>query len=104
VTGSLDRPAGITPRFYTIAIYASNACLDTGPFAGFGPGEQLLGTASVGLTGLLETFDITLAVPTMPPPSITATATDDNGNTSEFSACLLQDRIFSDSFDSQTQR
>jgi len=60
--------------------FANTACDSTG----FGPGEQYLGSAE--LTGAPGNFTFSFT-PVPGKPVITATATDANGNTSEFSAC-----------------
>ncbi len=99
--GSLDIPhvGSVTPRPYSIVAYASSACDGTA----HGPGERLLGSAQAVLFDdlvLRETFALDYA-PAPLGSQITATATDGNGNTSEFSACItvtLGDGIFKDGF------
>ncbi|HNQ90816.1 MAG TPA: right-handed parallel beta-helix repeat-containing protein [Verrucomicrobiota bacterium] len=78
VTGSLTSAAG-TP--YALDFYA-NAAMDS---TGFGEGQYYLGSASVTTDGTGHA-DFDLLLPVTPPGRfIAATATDPNGNTSEFS-------------------
>jgi hypothetical protein len=104
VAGSLTT----TPGDYTIDFYNSPACDPSG----YGEGKSWLGGASVTVpvpvVGFQGTYNFT-ALPISAPlfatfadgSKITATATDGNGNTSEFSACVnyLNDTIFTDGFE-----
>lgn len=69
---------------FRLDLYASAACDPTG----FGEGEHYLGTVEV-LTDTASDayFYANLAVTVVPGRFLTATATDPDGNTSEFSAC-----------------
>jgi CSLREA domain-containing protein len=82
VSGSLDSAAGNTAYPVRIEFFANAAC-DT---SGSGEGEGFLGATSIGAPGSF-TFNYT---PVAGKNFITATATDANGNTSEFSACSQQ--------------
>jgi CSLREA domain-containing protein len=80
VTGTLDSTPGGT---FTIDVYANGSC----DASGYGEGQTSLGSATVveGSPGQY-TFDVT--VPTIQSGQVfTATATDNAGNTSEFSQC-----------------
>ena len=78
ITGTLDsRP----DTQYRIELFSSGACDDSG----FGEGETMLGSTSVTTDGSGDaTFEISVGGAA---GSITATATDPDGNTSEFSRC-----------------
>jgi hypothetical protein len=58
--------------------------------SGYGEGEQFIETLT-DTTDILGNFAFTRVVPGITPTGqfVTVTATDDNGNTSEFSACQL---------------
>ncbi|HET7063971.1 MAG TPA: right-handed parallel beta-helix repeat-containing protein [Rudaea sp.] len=104
VAGSLTTTAGD----YTIDFYNSPGCDPSG----FGEGKSWLGgvsvTVPVPVVGFQGTYSFT-ALPISAPlfvtfadgSKITATATDANGNTSEFSACVnyLNDTLFTDGFE-----
>jgi hypothetical protein len=104
VAGSLTTTAGD----YTIDFYNSPGCDP----AGYGEGKSWLGgvsvTVPVPVVGFQGTYNFT-ALPISAPlflafangSKITATATDSNGNTSEFSACVnyLNDTVFADGFE-----
>ncbi|MGE0520187.1 MAG: hypothetical protein AB7P78_14435 [Candidatus Binatia bacterium] len=70
---------------YHIQFFANTRC----DLSGFGEGEELLGdlTAMTDGTGLLS-IDVTMGS-SAGKPVITATATDPNDNTSQFSNCVL---------------
>ena len=81
VKGSLNSSASSS---FNLDFYRNSACDPSGN----GEGEHLIGST------LLTTdaqgngnFDITFAVSTVPSELLTATATDQSGNTSEFSPC-----------------
>ncbi len=98
--GTLDIPAGIaSPLAYTLAFYESAAC----DASGNGEGATFLASQTVNLTSSAESFSVTLAVaPNTSSSAVTATATDPDGNTSEFSNCLAGPRpeaIFADDFE-----
>lgn len=81
VRGSLDSVANST---YTIDFYSNDACdLPTG----FGEGKTWLGAAAVTTNGSGHA-DIDEAMPVGAGVGISTTATDANGNTSEFSQCF----------------
>ena len=81
VTGTLDSTPLTT---FVIEVFASAACDPSG----YGEGEEFLGSELVttDATGH-ATFTLQVA-PTTPGRSITSTATNPDGNTSEFSACV----------------
>ncbi|MCI0488639.1 MAG: right-handed parallel beta-helix repeat-containing protein [Blastocatellia bacterium] len=70
---------------YILEFYSSSACNGSG----FGEGEYLIGTDVVTTDGSGNAeIDVTLEVTVPTGQKITATATDPDGNTSEFSRCL----------------
>jgi len=104
VEGSLDIPHIATPlpQAVSIALYANGACHSPG----HGQGDVFLGVEITNLVDggvtTIETFSITQAAAVALGTIITATATDDEGNTSEFSQCVEVfpgEGIFKDSFD-----
>ena len=100
VEGSLDRPAGAAAFSYVLEFFSNSACDGS-----HGEGETPLFSSTVNFaSGSAETFAVNgtglaLAAGTV----VTATATDANGNTSEFSACfnstLQPDSIFANRFE-----
>jgi hypothetical protein len=76
-------------RVYRIALYASPVC----DASGFGEGEFLLSQGTRTISNSSETFTVNaISMPPMPPGTVfTATATDPDGNTSEFSRCFELD-------------
>jgi hypothetical protein len=83
IEGTLDSTPNMT---FTIEFF-SNATCDP---SGFGEGETLIGSATVTTNGgCLASFAVTLPIAVPSGRFITATATDPNGNTSEFARCLL---------------
>ena len=81
VTGTLNSAANTTFR---IEFFASEAC----DASGYGEGEDYLGYADVSTDGNGNvSFSAELAAGAAEDSVLTATATDPNGNTSEFSAC-----------------
>jgi CSLREA domain-containing protein len=85
VTGFLSEPTSQAGRTYTIDLYSNPTCDPSG----FGEGERFLGTLeekaqAAGTVAIRATLKAT--VPSGQ-PFVTATATDPNGNTSEFSSC-----------------
>ena len=103
IAGSLSSTGGD----FTIDFYATQSCDPSG----HGPGDTWIGSGKVTLTvptGLDEgfaTFNVRVTPDIFPPllngRIITATATNANGDTSEFSACAsyLNDTIFADGFE-----
>jgi CSLREA domain-containing protein len=82
ISGTLDSAANTS---YTLELFAST----TGDSSGFGEGQRFLGRSAVTTNGSGQavytlSFPASIAVGEI----ITATATDPNGNTSEFSAGL----------------
>jgi titin len=72
---------------YDVELFLSDAC----DASGYGEGATPLGTAAVGTDNLGDAafaFPSFALLPAGSTPGVTATATDDVGNTSEFSACL----------------
>jgi hypothetical protein len=83
VTGSLHSRADTS---FTLDFYAS---AEADP-SGFGEGQRYLGSAVVTTdTDGNALFEVTLEAGTVPGESLTATATDPSGNTSEFSLAAL---------------
>jgi CSLREA domain-containing protein len=71
-------------------LYASDACNAASP-NDFGEGQRYLGSTTVGTDGSGNgslTFTSSGTPPVAPGEVVTTTATDPNGNTSEFSQCL----------------
>lgn len=82
IRGSLN---GVPNTAYRLEFF-SNRSADP---SGFGEGEQFLGATSVTTDGSGDAqFDVTLSAPVPLGYSVTATATDPDGNTSEFSAAI----------------
>lgn len=104
VTGQLTSCAGGNFTFHRIQFFASDSCGSTG----HGPGQHFLGERFVAIpaaSGNQATSSFTAPVEhpwvNLVGKYITATATDWNGNTSEYSACIQMqqaDVIFSDRF------
>jgi CSLREA domain-containing protein len=79
-----QEPNGVAP--FTIEIFRNTAC-DT---SHNGEGEKLVGSGTASLvSGGHYSFSITVAGPIQLGQTYTATATDGNGNTSEFSHCFV---------------
>ncbi|MEP6485185.1 MAG: right-handed parallel beta-helix repeat-containing protein [Rudaea sp.] len=107
VTGSLTT----TPGVYTVDFYNSPACDSSGN----GEGKFWLGSASVtvpvptignqGTAPISVTVDQAPSTPLVNGSKINSTATDANGNTSEFSTCAnyLNDTLFTDGFEAAAQ-
>jgi hypothetical protein len=105
--GRLDGTLTTTPGDYTIDVYMGGTC----DGSGHGEGKTWLRGASVTvpppLTGDQGVVSFSIALRVTPPAvfmtgtTITTTATDSDGNTSEFSACIayVDDTIFADGFD-----
>ena len=92
VSGSLDSSADTTFR---VEFFANAGCNPSGN----GEGEIFLGALDVTTIGTTATFGpVDFAVPD-DRHVITATATDPEGDTSEFSYCGAEDSIFSDEFE-----
>lgn len=82
VQGTLNSTASAT---FTIQFFANNSCDSSGN----GEGQTFLGSTSVMTNGSGNaTINATLPTAATSGQSITATATDAQGNTSEFSACI----------------
>ena len=80
ITGTLNS----TPsRTFRVEFFANAAC----DASGFGEGQTFLGATNVTTSGS-GTATFTVSFPTVSGSAFTATATDTNGNTSEFSACV----------------
>jgi hypothetical protein len=70
---------------FTIEFFANSECDPSG----FGEGKRFIGTTSVTTGNTCDaTFDVFVASAVPAGQFITATATDPDGNTSEFSACV----------------
>ena len=81
IKGSLNSSAS---RSFDVDFYRNGACDPTGN----GEGEQLIGSAVVTTDASGNaSFDLTFAVSTASNQLLTSTATDQFGNTSEFSPC-----------------
>ena len=82
VRGTLNSTANTT---FTLDFFSNSAC----DVSGNGEGQSLLGSASVATNGAGNvTFDVNIAASASVGQSITATATNPQGNTSEFSNCV----------------
>jgi titin len=92
--GELDSAASTTFR---LEIFASSACHSSG----FGQGRTFVGTLDVTTNGSGDaTFGpLAVAVPAGR-KAMTLTATDPDGNTSEFSPCVVAGTLFLDGFES----
>ena len=84
---TIDGTVDSTPNSSFILQFFTNSVCD---ISGFGEGETLIGTTTVAtdLNGD-ATFSVTFTSTTIPGDNITATATDPNNNTSEFSPCFV---------------
>ncbi|HKR22478.1 MAG TPA: hypothetical protein VJS17_07785 [Pyrinomonadaceae bacterium] len=81
VKGSLN---SLASRSFDLDFFRNSACDPLG----HGEGQQLIGSGKVTTDASGNaTFDLTFAVSTATTEVLTATATDDLGNTSEFSPC-----------------
>jgi hypothetical protein len=81
IEGTLDSAPNVT---FTIEFFSNAACDPSG----FGEGETFIGSATVTTDGICRaSFTITLPIAIPSGSFITATATDPNGNTSEFAQC-----------------
>lgn len=93
IVGTLNSTANTT---FTLDFYASTAADPSGT----GEGQRYLGSATVTADGSGNaTFNFTLAAATTASEVVTATATDPDGNTSEFSAIAsagVSGRVFDD--------
>jgi CSLREA domain-containing protein len=82
ITGTLNSTAGTS---FTIDFYSSGVC----DASGRGEGQTFLGSTTITTdSGCSASINATLAVSVPSGNVLTATATDPNGNTSEFSPCL----------------
>lgn len=84
VAGSFD--TGIGAHAYTIELFANSAC----DASGYGEGERFLGfiEATTDFSGRYVIDDTLPGAGVQAREIITATATDDQGSTSEFSECI----------------
>ncbi len=83
VAGTL---AGVPATTFTVEIFVNDECNPSG----YGEGAHFLAALAVAADGDGNAgFAITVAIAVNPGQFITATATDPDGNTSEFSACLV---------------
>lgn len=110
VTGALRSctNSGDFTAVYRIQVFASPSCDGNG----HGPGRYLVGDTNLLMTGsddsdVTRPFSVTVDHPwlSLPGMSMTATATDIFGNTSEFSQCITMeasDVLFSDRFEMQS--
>jgi parallel beta helix pectate lyase-like protein len=80
VTGELH---SISDRSYTIEVFENTSCDPSG----FGEGEEWIGSTDMSTAGGNSSFSVLLSSPVEPGSIVTATATDADGNTSEFSPC-----------------
>ena len=89
IQGTLD---SVASRSYRIEIFANDAC----DSSGFGEGKTFLGSTVVTTDGSCNgSFNVTLPVSVAATARVTATATDENNSTSEFSACVgVQTQFF----------
>lgn len=97
LSGTLDSPVG-SSRIIRLAAYENLVC-DTG---GRGEGRLYLGSAFALITGAAEGFQIQLPNAPAVGRIVTMTATDDAGNTSEFSACATVtdgEQVFANGFE-----
>ena len=97
--GSLDVPAATVGQNYVIQTFLSPQC---GEFDSLGPAfDSLIDSRPVAFSNAAETFSFTIAADVSGGQRIRQTATDPNGNTSEFSPCttVTSDVIFFDDFD-----
>src|SRR5437762_1454463 len=86
IQGPLDSTASAGP--YRIEFFSSPSC-NAGPPNDFGEGMTFLGVATPSTNAsCIATFNVTLPVTVSAGSVITATATDPNNNTSEFSKCI----------------
>ena len=83
IQGSLNSTANTT---FTLDFFSNPSC----DISGNGEGQTFLGSASVSTNGAGNvTFNVTIIASATVGDSITATATNPQGNTSEFSACVI---------------
>jgi hypothetical protein len=80
VTGELNT---IPDRSYTIEVFENTSC----DSSGFGEGEEWIGSTDMSTAGGNSSFSVLLSSPLEAGSIVTATATDADGNTSEFSPC-----------------
>ena len=88
ITGSAELEGtfgGAANATFTLEFFASNECDDSGN----GEGDRVLGSIMVTTDGTGDAaFTASLTGPASSGDQVTATATDDDGNTSEFSPCV----------------
>ena len=86
IQGTLDSTASTGP--YRIEFFSSPSC-NGAPPNNFGEGQTFLGSTTVSTDAFCHgSFNVTLAAGVTAGSVITATATDPNNNTSEFSQCF----------------
>lgn len=93
ITGKVEGTLNSTAvTDFTIEVFSSADCDPSG----YGEGQTLIGTADVHL-GIFKVAGFTVdTVLTNGHRFVTATTTDENGNTSEFSPCVVPDQIIDD--------
>jgi len=92
VSGTLNSGANTA---YRVEFFASAAC----SASGYGQGKQFIGfTNQTTVENDVNFGPLPLSVPAHR-HVITATATDPNNDTSEFTACSTQDSIFTDGYE-----
>jgi hypothetical protein len=84
ISGTLDVPAVPGDQTYRIAVYANDECDPSG----FGEGTAYVGYQEVVLTNASQSFSFELGKGLSEGMFVTATASDSEGNTSEFSQCF----------------
>ncbi len=88
LTGSAELEGtfeGAADATFTLEFFSSDECSATG----HGEGQRFLGATTVDTDGSgVATFAASLDGPASPGDAVTATATDPDGNTSEFSECV----------------
>jgi trimeric autotransporter adhesin len=88
VEGTLDVPSGVTDGEYSIRMYSSPNCDESG----HGEGKFFQGAQTVVLSGDDESFSVTGSKGVTGETAVVLTATNlDTGDTSEFSACGFLD-------------
>jgi hypothetical protein len=93
LSGTLNSTAATT---YRIEFFANTTCDATG----YGEGETFIGTIDLTTDADGNASFGPLTFPAVENTDITATATDPDGNTSEFSQCAgPHDRLFASAFE-----
>ena len=104
-TGTATGSLTTTPGDYVLEVFGIIAC----DASGYGEGDFFLGSSTITVPApadgdqntVLWSFALSLPGPIHLPPFLSATVTDSNGNTSEFSNCFpyTDDQIFVDGFE-----